>query len=121
MAPNHKGILHSGAGRIAEWEWIRCLGDLSKELSLKDICNSHMTPKMTREIDLWKIIEYIIRGGGELVLYYNNDDMFWWHSIAIDIDVSREAIDANIVGWILLLLTYTIIRYKSFYHLHMFI
>lgn len=47
--------------------------------------------------------------------------MFWCHSIEIDIDVSREAIDANIVGWILLLLTYTIIRYKFFYHLHMFI
>ena len=65
--PNHKGILHSGAGRIARIK-MRTMslyesGDSSGDVSLMDLCNGKMTPKMTGEVDLRKIIEYIVRGG----------------------------------------------------------
>lgn len=65
--PNHKGILHSGAGRIARIK-MRTMslyesGDSSGDISLMDLCNGKITPKMTGEVDLRKIIEYIIRGG----------------------------------------------------------
>jgi Predicted ATPase (AAA+ superfamily) len=65
--PNHKGILHSGAGRIGRlrmrpmslWE----SGDSSGEVSLEKLCNGGVAPVMTGEVDLRKLIEYIIRGG----------------------------------------------------------
>lgn len=38
-------------------------GDSSGEVSLKDICNGYITPKLTGEVDLRKLIEYIVRGG----------------------------------------------------------
>lgn len=65
--PNHKGILHSGAGRIARIR-MRTMslyesGDSSGEVSLEDLCNGKLTPKMTGEVDLKNIIEFIIRGG----------------------------------------------------------
>ena len=65
--PNHKGILHSGAGRIARlrmrpmslWE----SGDSSGKVSLKQLCQGKLTPAMTGEVDLKKLIKLIIRGG----------------------------------------------------------
>lgn len=65
--PNHKGILHSGAGRIARlrmrpmslWE----SGDSSGKVSLEQLCYGTLTPAMTDEVDLKKLIELIIRGG----------------------------------------------------------
>lgn len=65
--PNHKGILHSGAGRIARIR-MRTMslyesGDSSGDVSLEDLCNGKLTPKMTGEVDLKKLIEFIIRGG----------------------------------------------------------
>lgn len=65
--PNHKGILHSGAGRIARIR-MRTMslyesGDSSGVVSLSDLVNQKLTPKMTGEVDLKKIIEYIVRGG----------------------------------------------------------
>ena len=65
--PNHKGILHSGAGRIARIR-MRTMslyesGDSSGEVSLEDLCNGKLTPKMTGEVDLKNVIEFIIRGG----------------------------------------------------------
>ena len=38
-------------------------GDSSGDVSLMDLCNGKMMPKMTGEVDLRKIIEYIVRGG----------------------------------------------------------
>lgn len=65
--PDHKGILHSGAGRIARVRMntmsLYESGDSSGEVSLKDICNGYITPKLTGEVDLRKLIEYIVRGG----------------------------------------------------------
>lgn len=65
--PNHKGILHSGAGRIARlrmrpmslWE----SGDSSGKVPLEQLCQGKLTPAMTGEVDLKKLIELIIRGG----------------------------------------------------------
>lgn len=59
--PNHKGILHSGAGRIARlrmrpmslWE----SGDSSGKVSLERLCHGELTPAMTGEVDLKRLIE----------------------------------------------------------------
>lgn len=65
--PNHKGILHSGAGRIAKLRMrpmsLYESGDSSGVVSLKSLCNGEMTPSLTGEVDLRKIIELIVRGG----------------------------------------------------------
>ncbi len=65
--PNHKGILHSGAGRIAKLR-MRPMslfesGNSSGDISLKDICEGRIEPKILGEVDLRKIIDFIIRGG----------------------------------------------------------
>lgn len=65
--PNHKGILHSGAGRIGRirmrpmslWE----SGDSSGRVSLERLCRGELTPAMTGEVDLKALIALIIRGG----------------------------------------------------------
>ena len=65
--PNHKGILHSGAGRIARlrmrpmslWE----SGDSSGKVSLESLCRGEQILTMTGEMDLHRLIEWIIRGG----------------------------------------------------------
>lgn len=65
--PNHKGILHSGAGRIGKLRMrpmsLYESGDSTGDISLKDLCNGKMNEKMTGEVDLRKIIEFIVRGG----------------------------------------------------------
>jgi len=65
--PNHKGILHSGAGRIAKLR-MRPMslfesGDSSGRISLASLCQGTIDPVMTGEVDLKQIIEYIVRGG----------------------------------------------------------
>lgn len=65
--PNHKGIMHSGAGRIGKIKMYPMSlyesGDSTGEISLLDICNNKITNKLTKEIELKKLIEYILRGG----------------------------------------------------------
>ena len=65
--PNHKGILHSGAGRIAKLR-MRPMslfesGNSSGDIYLKDICEGRIEPKILGEVDLRKLIDFIIRGG----------------------------------------------------------
>lgn len=65
--PNHKGILHSGAGRIAKLR-MRPMslfesGNSSGDISLKDICEGRIEPKISGDVDLRKLIDFIIRGG----------------------------------------------------------
>lgn len=65
--PNHKGILHSGARRIAKLR-MRPMslfesGNSSGDISLKDICEGRIEPKISGEVDLRKLIDFIIRGG----------------------------------------------------------
>ena len=65
--PNHKGILHSGAGRIGKLRMrpmsLYESGDSTGDVSLQDLCNGNMKEKLTGEVDLRKIIEFIIKGG----------------------------------------------------------
>ena len=63
----YKGILHSGAGRIAKLR-MRTMslyesGDSSGQISLEALCNGTLTPAMTGEVDLKNLINLIIRGG----------------------------------------------------------
>lgn len=65
--PNHKGILHSGAGRIAKLR-MRPMslfesGDSSGQISLQDLCQHKFTHAMNKEISLAKIIDLVVRGG----------------------------------------------------------
>lgn len=65
--PNHKGILHSGAGRIARLR-MRPMslfesGDSSGEVSLQELCEGKLEPAMTGEVRLTDLIYYILRGG----------------------------------------------------------
>ncbi len=65
--PNHKGILHSGAGRIGRlrmrpmslWE----SGDSSGKVSLEKLCSGKISSQMTGEVSLQELIRLILRGG----------------------------------------------------------
>ena len=65
--PNHKGILHSGAGRIAKLRMrpmsLYESGNSSGKVSLSDLCRGELTPAMTGEVSLKKLIELIVCGG----------------------------------------------------------
>ncbi len=65
--PNHKGILHSGAGRIARIRMrpmsLYESGDSSGMVSLGDLCADRMESVMTGEVRLTDLIGYILRGG----------------------------------------------------------
>ena len=65
--PNHKGILHSGAGRIARLR-MRPMSlyeseDSTGAVSLEALCRGEVRPAMTGEVDLKKLTGLIIRGG----------------------------------------------------------
>lgn len=65
--PNHKGIMHSGAGRIAKLR-MRPMSlyesdDSSGNVSLNDILKNTMKPTMTGEVDLKNLMKLIVRGG----------------------------------------------------------
>ncbi len=78
--PNHKGILHSGAGRIARLRMRPMSLFESKQssgaVSLQALCNGDFTPAMTGEVDLHHIIELILRGGWPGSLYLPSDQAF---------------------------------------------
>ena len=65
--PNHKGILHSGAGRIAKLRMrpmsLYESGDSSGQVSLETLCKGSLTPVMTGEVDLKRLIGLVVRGG----------------------------------------------------------
>ena len=65
--PRHKGIMHSGAGRIARLRMhpmsLYESGVSSGEVSLSDLCNGIFQPKMTGDVKLQTLAECIIRGG----------------------------------------------------------
>lgn len=65
--PNHKGILHSGAGRIGKIR-MRPMslfesGDSIGAISLQELCKGEIKPAMTGEVDLLSIARVIVRGG----------------------------------------------------------
>lgn len=65
--PNHKGIMHSGAGRIGRLRMrpmsLYESGDSSGKVSLQSFCYGEFVPAMTGEADLKNLIDLIVRGG----------------------------------------------------------
>lgn len=65
--PNHKGIMHSGAGRIGKLKMYPMslfeAGFSTGEVSLLDICQNRVETKLTGEVALEKLVDYILRGG----------------------------------------------------------
>ena len=65
--PNHKGILHSGAGRIGRLRMrpmsLYESGDSNGCVSLEKLCGGEITPTMSGTVDLRELIKLILRGG----------------------------------------------------------
>ncbi len=65
--PNNRGVFHSGAGRIAKLRMrpmsLFEMGCSSGSVSLRGIFSGDTSAKITGEIDLRRIIQFIIRGG----------------------------------------------------------
>lgn len=77
--PEQKGILHSGAGRIATLR-MRPMTlfesqDSSGEISLQDICRQNFNLKMIEQPALDELIYYIIRGGWPAALSLPKEDV----------------------------------------------
>ena len=65
--PKRKGILHSGAGRIGRIK-MRTMslyetGDSSGKVSLKELFEGEISPILTGDVNLEKLIYYVVRGG----------------------------------------------------------
>lgn len=65
--PQHKGILHSGAGRIGRLR-MRPMslfesGDSSGAVSLRDICEENFVNVATGQVRLEQLVDLVIRGG----------------------------------------------------------
>ena len=65
--PNRKGVMHSGAGRIARLR-MRPMSlyesrDSSGKVSLKELLSGNLKPQMTGDVDLRNLMQLIIRGG----------------------------------------------------------
>lgn len=65
--PNHKGILHSGAGRIGRLRMRPMTlyenGVSSGQVSLEALCQGELSPVMTGEVSLETLVDAIVRGG----------------------------------------------------------
>lgn len=65
--PNHKGILHSGAGRIAKLRMrpmsLYESGDSSGSISLEDLCMGKLENMASAGVTLNRLIGLIVRGG----------------------------------------------------------
>lgn len=110
--PDHKGIMHSGAGRIAKLHMrpmsLYESGDSSGRVSLEEICHGKITPVMSGEVDLRELIRLIVRGGwpGSLELPVNQAALLpmEYLNAVIDDDVYRmDGIKRNTIKMKLLL------------------
>lgn len=65
--PNHKGILHSGAGRIGRLRMrpmsLYESGDSFGTVSLEALCRGEIAPVFDGEVELSRLVRLIIRGG----------------------------------------------------------
>lgn len=65
--PKRKGIMHSGAGRIARLRMrpmsLYESGHSSGIVSLKELCKNNLKQAMTGEVNLNNLADYIVRGG----------------------------------------------------------
>lgn len=112
VTPDHKGIMHSGAGRIAKLRMrpmsLYESGDSSGRVSLEEICHGKITPVMSGEVDLRELIRLIVRGGwpGSLELPVNQAALLpmEYLNAVIDDDVYRmDGIKRNTIKMKLLL------------------
>lgn len=110
--PDHKGIMHSGAGRISKLRMrpmsLYESGDSSGRVSLEEICHGKITPVMSGEVDLRELIRLIVRGGwpGSLELPVNQAALLpmEYLNAVIDDDVYRmDGIKRNKIKMKLLL------------------
>lgn len=76
--PSHKGIIHSGTGRIARLRMMPMSlfesGNSSGMVSLKKLCAGHLENSLTGEINLQDLAAYILRGGWPGNLQLSTDD-----------------------------------------------
>lgn len=95
--PNRKGIAHSGAGRFGKI-YLRTMslfesGDSSGDISLQELCQDNIKPKLIGEVDLRNIARLIIRGGWPGNLEYNAKDaseaVKTYIDLIIDDDLAR--------------------------------
>jgi hypothetical protein len=76
--PNREGISHSGAGRFGKIH-LRTMSlyessDSTGEISLEELCNDKIIPKLTGEVNLEKLAKLIIRGGWPGNLDYSSKE-----------------------------------------------
>ena len=71
--PNHKGILHSGAGRIGKLRMHTMSlfesGDSSGNVSLEELCRGKLKPMLTGDVALGHLTRLIVRGGWPGVIH----------------------------------------------------
>lgn len=76
--PSHKGIMHSGTGRIARLRMMPMSlfesGNSSGDVSLKNLCAGNLENRLTKEIGLQDLASYILRGGWPGNLQLSTDD-----------------------------------------------
>jgi len=93
--PHHKGILHSGAGRIGKLRMntmsLYESSDSSGKVSLLDICQNKMEPMITGEVSLETLINLVIRGG-----WPGNLGMGAEHSSLLSLEYLRAIIDDDV-------------------------
>ncbi|VWL85832.1 ATP-binding protein [Oceanivirga miroungae] len=65
--PNHKGIMHSGTGRIGKIRMSTMslfeIGDSSGHVSLNELFSGKFKPCLTGEVKLDDLISFVVRGG----------------------------------------------------------
>ncbi|MGM9941919.1 MAG: ATP-binding protein, partial [Bulleidia sp.] len=92
---HNKGILHSGAGRISRLR-MRPMslfesGDSSGEVSLEKLCNNELSPVMTGEVSLQKLIQLILRGGWPASVHVPDE-----HAILLPEEYLKAVIDDDV-------------------------
>ncbi len=77
--PNHKGILHSGIGRIATLKMLPMslyeAGFSDGSASLWDLCNNKFSNKSSNNTSLMELAQFIVRGGWPDNVDVNLDDI----------------------------------------------
>ncbi|MDY0289517.1 MAG: DUF4143 domain-containing protein [Sphaerochaeta sp.] len=76
--PSHKGVLHSGTGRIARLRMMTMSlfesGNSSGKVSLKNLCTGTLENVISGEVSLQSLASYILRGGWPGSLGLSTDD-----------------------------------------------
>ncbi len=93
--PNHKGIMHSGAGRIAKLKMrpmsLYESGNSSGVVSLTEFLDGTVKPAMTGEVNLRQLLELIVRGG-----WPGNLDVPMKQAVLLPIEYLNAIIDDDV-------------------------